>query len=121
VGLTVSDLDRSVRWYEKLFGASPDKLDDSGAFRAAVWMLRGGTVVALHQFNDPRSDAFDEFRAGMDHLAFACASRDELAAWVSRLDALEIMHSEVCDEPYGSGLSFRDPDNIALEFFSAPR
>lgn len=22
--------------------------------------------------------------------------------------------------PYGSGLSFRDPDNIALEFFAPP-
>ena len=24
------------------------------------------------------------------------------------------------DAPYGSGLSFRDPDNIALEFFAPP-
>ncbi len=26
----------------------------------------------------------------------------------------------VVDAPYGSGLSFRDPDNIALEFFAPP-
>jgi glyoxylase I family protein len=24
------------------------------------------------------------------------------------------------DAPYGSGLSFRDPDGIALEFFAPP-
>jgi hypothetical protein len=25
------------------------------------------------------------------------------------------------DAPYGSGLSFRDPDNIALELFAPPK
>ncbi len=116
--LTVSDLDQSVRWYERLFGAEPDKLDDGGAFRAAVWILTGGTVIALHQFKDPKLEAFDEFRPGLDHLAFGCSSRGELASWAARLDALNIGHGDICDEPYGSGLSFRDPDNIALEFFS---
>ena len=52
---------------------------------------------------------------GLDHIAFHCADRDELATWVSRLDALGIAHSEILDEWYGSGLSFRDPDNIALK------
>ena len=29
-------------------------------------------------------------------------------------------HGEIVDAPYGSGLSFRDPDGIALEFFAPP-
>jgi len=29
-------------------------------------------------------------------------------------------HGGIVDAPYGSGLSFRDPDNIALEFFAPP-
>jgi hypothetical protein len=28
---------------------------------------------------------------------------------------------DIVDAGYGSGMSFRDPDNIALEFFAAPR
>ena len=30
------------------------------------------------------------------------------------------VHRSVVDAPYGSGLSFRDPDGIALEFFAPP-
>jgi hypothetical protein len=44
-------------------------------------------------------------------------SRDDLEAWKIRLDELGIAHGGIVDADYGSGLSFRDPDNIALEFF----
>jgi hypothetical protein len=53
-------------------------------------------------------------------LAFACAGRDELEAWADRLHELGIAHGGIVNAGYGSGLSFRDPDNIALEFFAPP-
>jgi glyoxylase I family protein len=31
-----------------------------------------------------------------------------------------IEHGGIVDEYYGSGLSFRDPDGIVLEFFTFP-
>jgi hypothetical protein len=37
---------------------------------------------------------------------------------VDRLDDLGIAHSGIVDADYGSALAFRDPDNIALEFFA---
>ena len=40
--------------------------------------------------------------------------------WAARLDELGIAHGEIKDAGYGSGLSFRDPDNIALELFAPP-
>jgi glyoxylase I family protein len=53
-------------------------------------------------------------------LAFACADRSELAEWEARLTELGMANGGIVDAPYGSGLSFRDPDNIALEFFAPP-
>ena len=63
---------------------------------------------------------FNERRPGLDHISFGCASRDELVEWAARLDKLGIAHGGVVDAGYGSGLSFRDPDNIALELFAPP-
>ena len=59
-------------------------------------------------------------RPGLDHVAFGCRDRDELVAWAARLDDLGVAHGAVVDAGYGSGLSFRDPDNIALELFAPP-
>ena len=119
VTLTVSDLDRSVRWYERLFDVGFHRDEDPGPFRRAVWIVEGQTLVGLHEFPDPSDTrSFDERRIGLDHLAFACRGRDELEAWEIRLSELGIDNGGIVDAGYGSGLSCRDPDNIALEFFT---
>ena len=51
--------------------------------------------------------------------SFGCADRAELEKWTRRLDELGIVHGGIKDAAYGSGVSFRDPDGIALEFFCA--
>ncbi len=80
-----------------------------------------GRSSAFISFPIPTStDPFNERRPGLDHLAFACASRTELEDWERRLNELGVTNGGVVDAPYGSGLSFRDPDNIALEFFAPP-
>lgn len=119
VALTVTDLARSVPWYERLFGTKPVLDEDTGPFRHVVWAV-GSTLVGLHEFPDGKPGTFDERRVGLDHVAFACASRGELEQWVARLDELGLEHGGIVDAHYGSGLSFRDPDNIALEFFAPP-
>jgi catechol-2,3-dioxygenase len=52
--------------------------------------------------------------------AFTCAKRAELQTCADRLDELSITHGGIVDAHYGSGVSFRDPDGIALEFFASP-
>jgi glyoxylase I family protein len=120
VALTVTDLARSRAWYRRLFGTDPVIDEDTGAFHHVVWLV-GGTLVGIHHFPDLHSsEPFDERRPGLDHLAFSCADRSELEEWEHHLDSLDIAHSGIVDASYGSGLSFRDPDNIALEFFAPP-
>jgi catechol-2,3-dioxygenase len=119
VTLTVSDLDRSVQWYERLFDVKMLLDESPGPFRRAVRLVGGQTLVGLHQFPDPADTLpFDERRIGLDHLAFACRSRSDLEAWVVRLEELGVANGGIVDADYGSGLSCRDPDNIALEFFA---
>jgi glyoxylase I family protein len=120
VALTVSDLGKSVPWYKSLFGSDPVLDEDTGPFHHVVWLV-GSTLVGLHQFPDPAgAGPFNERQVGLDHLAFACANRGELEEWESKLNELGVANGGVVDAPYGSGLSFRDPDNIALEFFAPP-
>jgi catechol-2,3-dioxygenase len=119
VALTVSDLSTSRPWYEKLFDAKPVLDEDTGTFHHVVWLI-GSTLLGIHQFPDPAAGEFNERRVGLDHVAFQCANRGELEEWEKRLNELGLKHGGIVDAPHGSGLSFRDPDNIALEFFAPP-
>jgi len=121
VAVTVTDLAVSVPWYDQLFGAEAVLDEDTGPFRHVVYAIGGGMLFGLHLFPDgDRSVAFTARRAGLDHVAFACADHAELERWQNRLDELGIKHGGIVDAHYGSGLSFRDPDDIALEFFAPP-
>jgi len=122
VAVTVSDMTVSGPWYRNLIGEDPvlDEHTDAG-YRHLVWALPGGTLFGIHQHDRTiEPGQFSEFRAGLDHVGFGCASRAELVDWAAKLEALGITHGGVVDAPYGSGLSFRDPDGIALEFFAPP-
>ena len=121
VAVTVSDLGRSAAWYERLFDSKPVLDEDTGPFHHVVWMLGGPTLFGIHQHSRPESgDAFSELRPGLDHVGFGVASRSELEEWEKRLNAMGLPHGGIVDAPYGCGLSFRDPDNIALELFAPP-
>ncbi|MGH9275437.1 MAG: VOC family protein [Acidimicrobiales bacterium] len=121
VALTVRDLSVSVPWYQALFGSEPVLNEDTEPdFHHTVYLM-GGTLIGLHQHKTPAPpEEFSEFRVGLDHVAFGCANRAELEQWAARLDELGVVHGGVVEQHYGAGVSFRDPDGIALEFFAPP-
>jgi glyoxylase I family protein len=122
VALTVRDLSVSVPWYQTLFDAKPVIDEDTkGDFHHTVYLVGSDTLIGLHQHSTRAPDErFSEFRVGLDHVAFGVADRAELERWIRRLDELGIEHGEIEDAHYGSDVSFRDPDGIALEFFAPP-
>ena len=122
LAVTVTDLDRSTRWYTALFGSDPvlDEDETAGGFHHTVYLLDGGQLFGLHTHPSTTPDRFDEHRVGLDHVSFTCVDRAKLETWATRLDDLGVEHGEIVDAHYGSGLSFRDPDGIALEFFAPP-
>ena len=120
VAVTVTDLEASEAWYTKVLGVTPVLDEDTGPFRHIVFAV-GGTLLGLHGFPGLTStEPHDPRRPGLDHIAFGVADRSELEKWAGRLDELGVPHGEIKDAHYGSGLSFRDPDNIALELFAPP-
>jgi catechol-2,3-dioxygenase len=122
VAVTVTDLDRSTRWYSELLTAEPvlDEDEEAGGFHHTVFLLGVGHLFGLHTHPRGVGERFDEHRTGLDHVAFACRDRNELESWVARLNELGIEQGGIKDAHYGSGVSFRDPDGIALEFFAPP-
>ena len=122
VALTVRDLSVSVPWYENLLGARPVLDEDTDPdFHHTVYLVGNGNLLGLHQHGTPAPEGdFSEYRVGLDHVSFGVANRAELEKWAQRLDELGIPHGGIKDASYGSGVSFRDPDGIALELFAPP-
>ena len=131
VRITVTDIERSRRFYDDVLGLPvafelPEGADE--ATREELWWLFGGVVYAMPGgFLGLRpvaagGDVFDEDRAGLDHVAFKVGSRADLDAAAAKLDRLGIAHGGVKDIGLGCLLEFRDPDNVALELWAdAPR
>lgn len=121
VAVTVSDLERSREFYGRLFGSDPVLDEDTGTFYHVVYAMENGTLFGLHTHPTANEQTeFSEFRSGLDHVSFGVPNRADLEKWEGRLNELGIEHGGIKDAHYGSGLSFRDPDNIALELFAPP-
>lgn len=122
ITLSVRDPTRSAAWYTDLLGMHQtyDHVSADGAMRYLCLIEPNSELVLClvgHAANP--GDEFSEFRSGLDHLEFLVADRSELWEWASRLDEMGVTHSGVKELDYSPNamLTFRDPDNIQLEFF----
>ncbi|RDH77972.1 VOC family protein [Mycolicibacterium moriokaense] len=125
IRLTVTDIARSRRFYESVFGwpvALEMPADADAETRERLWFLYGGVIYRagdiLVGLRPVATDRFDENRAGLDHCAFAVASKAEIESAAAHLDDLGIAHEQVKDIGGSYILEFRDPDNIALELIA---
>ncbi len=125
--VTVSDIEASLAWYQRLLGADrvPLKFPHYGCEDTGYGELliepRSGVIIGLHANTGNDGKPFDEARTGLDHVALNVATRADLEAWTGWLDELGIEHSGIRsgEEPFPfATVVFRDPDNIQLELFA---
>lgn len=118
VTLTVTDLARSVAWYERVLQIPVVAEREGDGWRRTL--LRGppGLAIGLTCHDDARpDDRFDHRRVGLDHLSIACTDREALEGWEAHLDAIGVAHEPLAEHAYGTTLVARDPDGIPVEFF----
>jgi glyoxylase I family protein len=116
LSLSVSDRDRSVTWYTEVLGFAVLVADmDAEHWKRSVCTHPSGIMLSLteHLVSKP----FDFTNAGVDHVSFAVADRQELERWQSELAGRSVVYSPIVDMPTAWVLSFKDPDGIPLEFF----
>jgi catechol 2,3-dioxygenase-like lactoylglutathione lyase family enzyme len=120
VALTVSDVERSRRFYEQVLG-----FREAAPLPNGVLLSNGTIFLGVRTAMDPSrataGDSFNENRIGLDHLSFGVAGRADLERAVAVLDQHNVPHGEISEAAeYGLvNLFFRDPDNVQLEL-SAP-
>ncbi len=115
VALTVTDLDVSQDFYTRALDFVP--VLDVGYGRVLMHPTAEFTLSVLRH-EGAHGGAFSELATGLDHLGFRAGSREDLEAWADRFEALGVRHSPIRDMDFGHHLSFRDPDDVALELFA---
>jgi glyoxylase I family protein len=118
VSVTVTDLDRSVAWYQDVLGLqkiTEDTHPDGTGYFVGLADSTFSFVVGLHAHPTKEGEGFSETRTGLDHFSFGVSSHAELEAWEEQFTELGIEHTPVIDAQGYSVVVFRDPDNIQLE------
>ena len=131
VGLCVTDLEASSRFYTELLGFEPlNRLEvpDSPADRLlrlkaplglrAVYLAKDGFVLELMHFDrpgNPEAAARPVNQPGLTHLSFSVEDPSAVAARADELGGLVLEETDV-----GAGVFVQDPDGTLVELYPAP-
>jgi catechol 2,3-dioxygenase len=112
VSLTVSDLECSRQFYERVVGVrSIDRADGSLAFGAP------GGVPFLELRGDPSAPPLDHRATGLFHFAVLMPSRAELARSLRRIAEARWPLSGASDHLVSEALYLSDPDGNGIEIY----
>lgn len=118
VKFPVSDLDRSLRFYEQVFGAkrqavSDHKHEDGSLYAYILDVPDLGTRLELRLSPEEAGK-----QKGFDPLTIAVDDRTALDAWGKHLDELQIEHSPVLTAIQAWLMVFDDPDGRRLRLYT---
>jgi catechol 2,3-dioxygenase len=110
VELTVSDLERSRRFYLEVIGL------EEVAAPEGVWLgAGGGPLLVLH--GDPSAPPRPRFSTGLFHMAFLLPDRVELGRFLHRLSDSRWHLDGASDHLVSEALYLSDPDGIGIEVY----
>lgn len=120
IGLSVTDLDRSVAFYQEVLELEVIQSSPEAGRRFAFLGAGGRLFLTLWEQS---AEAFEPWRAGLHHLSFQVPTLDAVQAAEARLRGRGIIprydgvvpHSEGAES---AALYFTDPDGIRLEIYS---
>jgi len=93
LGLSVTDLDVSERFYTGVLGF--DRLVDFGEVRILI-DRPSSFVLSLSRHAGARPGPFSELTTGLDHVGLTAGSRDELAEWEDWFRAAGVAFMDGC-------------------------
>jgi len=110
VHLTISDLDRSVRFYESHLGFVVQRRD-----RQTAWLGAGGPDLLILS----QSDAAPRVRGttGLYHFAILVPTRADLARALRRLVVTDTVLQGAADHGVSEALYLADPDGNGIEIY----
>jgi glyoxylase I family protein len=98
VGISVTDIERSIAFYCDVHGASLAQKPFRGfrgfSGRMAIVIL-GSHVLDLNEHATNSGDSFDPARTGLDHIGLSVATIAKLEAWADWLDRCCVEHSVI--------------------------
>ena len=112
VNLTVTNLQRSLDFYHKLFGWTTRWRGQTATGRPAAHVGDEHCYIALFEGETTGRAGIDYDAVGFNHVGVVVESLDEMQR---RLAALGVEHSEEPDYEPGRRVYFTDPDGIEVE------
>lgn len=116
IALRCKDMDRSKNFYQNIIGLQLvlDTID--------LLIFAAGSVFIAFKKADPRRKAdaaFSPFEIGLDHIAIACESEEELNRFAKGLSEAQVENTGVKKDETLQKLyvAFKDPDRIQWEFY----
>ena len=116
--LPVTDLDRSLAWYEDHlgYGVMTEFVEDGVRMGVAMTHPNGGPDLALRWDADRARAA-----AGFDYFAIGVPGHDAIEALATHLKERGVHHEGVQRTPVGWVLlGVQDPDGHAVRFYTVP-